>query len=316
MEERKDLPITTFKIVLNNKILQIDYDPSFKEYYNKTIASVIEEVLKKIGPKPSEKTYKDYELVCSCGRSYNPDKLICQAKCFHYSESDYNQEKNKNEKFFLYEKEEEEEKYEKYLSHSEISSILMKSTGAKNQYNLKGIIPYESNNNFQISENLRKKINELYIKEKRGYTITDNGYELKYDENLYNNLLEFEIPNDRIKAALRICRNKKEEALLIATDESYNWNDKDYLYYENNQVLSPVEFRSLCTEEVKKEFPLIKDEEEINIRVKQVINRVTNSNQANNRDSEESDIMEEEIDSLSDNPNDSFSSIFVNRFII
>ena len=74
MEEIKDLSITTFKIVLDNKILQINYNSSYKEYKEKKISSVIQEVLNKIGPKPSQKTYKDYILVCSCGRTYNPEK--------------------------------------------------------------------------------------------------------------------------------------------------------------------------------------------------------------------------------------------------
>ena len=163
MEEIKDLSITTFKIVLDNNILQINYNSSYKEYKEKKISSVIQEVLNKIGPKPSQKTYKDYILVCSCGRTYNPEKLICQAKCSHYSETDYKQEKNKNEKFFLYEKE-KEEKYDKYLSNYDIESILMKVTGAKNIKKLKDIVPNENNNSFQISENLKKKIKELYTK--------------------------------------------------------------------------------------------------------------------------------------------------------
>ena len=314
MEEIKDLSITTFKIVLDNKILQINYNSSYKEYKEKKISSVIQEVLNKIGPKPSQKTYKDYILVCSCGRTYNPEKLICQAKCSHYSETDYKQEKNKNEKFFLYEKE-KEEKYDKYLSNYDIESILMKVTGAKNIKKLKDIVPNENNNSFQISENLKKKIKELYTKKERGIKIIENGYELKYNETLYNDLLQFGIPNDKIKAALRMSNNIKEEALLLATDASFSWQNHEYLFYDNNEVLSNNEFRQLCREEVKKEFPLLNDEDEIFARVNQVINAITKLNIVNNRELEESEISEEDIDSsFEEIANDSDSNLNSSSF--
>ena len=139
MERKIDLNLSTFKIVFENQILQINYDTSFKEYQTQTIDNVIQQVLDKIGPKPAIATSKDYTLFCSCGRPFNPKKLISSAKCTHYFEEDYIKEKNKNEKFLLC-KSEKYEKYDKYLSDNEISNILMKATGAKEAIKLTGLV--------------------------------------------------------------------------------------------------------------------------------------------------------------------------------
>ena len=300
MKESQDLSITTFNIVFNNQILQLTYDTSFNEYKNKTIDSVIQEVLNKIGPKPQEKTSKDYILICSCGRPYNPSKLLYQAKCTHYFDEDFDKDKNKNEKFLLYEKE-QEEKYPKHLSNFEIGNILMKATGAKNLIKIKDLVPNEEPKNIQISENLKNKIKEYNTKKERGSKILLNSYQLKYSEQLYNEIIDIGIPNNKAKAALRMTNNNKEEAILLATDETINWVNKDYLYYDNNEVLSNREFLNLCQGEIKKEFPTIKDEEEISNRVKYVINLINkNKSNNNNQDIDESESNEEEIDSSSE----------------
>ena len=83
MERKIDLNLSTFKIVFENQILQINYDTSFKEYQTQTIDNVIQQVLDKIGPKPAIATSKDYTLFCSCGRPFNPKKLISSEKCSH-----------------------------------------------------------------------------------------------------------------------------------------------------------------------------------------------------------------------------------------
>ena len=317
MEESENLNLTNFKIVFNNEILQMNYDTSFKEYQTQTIDSVIQQVLNKIGPKPLEKTSKDYTLYCSCGRPFSPNKLLSQAKCIHYSESDFNKEKNKNEKFVLYENE-KEEKYEKYISNYEIGSILMKVTGAKKIKKIKGIVPNDDNGNFPISENLKNKITEYNTKQERGKKILDNSFSLKFNEQMYNELLEIGIESNKIKAALRMSNNIKEEALLLATDDNFNWENKDYLYYNNNEVLSNSEFNRLCKEEIKKEFPSIDDEEEISNRVTTIVNLVTKKNVVNSSDdTNEVESSEEEIESSSEDINvDSESNLGSSSFNI
>ena len=293
MEDKNDLSLSNFKIVLDNQILEINYDKSFKEYESQTINSVIEEVLKKIGQKPSAKTSKDYILYCSCGRPFDPDKFLSKAKCSHYSESDYNEEKNRNEKFVLYEKE-EKVTYEKYLTNNEIEKIIMMSTGAENITKIRGVVPKEKKL-LKIPENLNNKIKEFYIKKERGIKILSNFYDLNYDEQLYNELLQFDIQSNIIKASLRMAHNRKEEALLIATDESENWDNRSYLFYDNNDVLSTEQYFELCKKEILKEFPLLDDEEEI----LDFLNKITKKNPEKNSE-EVSESNEEEYESFID----------------
>jgi hypothetical protein len=315
MEEKDNLNITSFKIVFNNQILQIDYDTSFEEYQTKTIDSVIQEVINKLGQKPLTKTSKDYILVCSCGRTYNPNKLLSQAKCPHYTESDFDKEKNKNEKFILYEKP-KEEKYNSYLTNNEIEKLLKEVTGAKKLIKLKGVIPKEQrNNDITFSDNLKNKIKELITKKDRGIRIIANDFSLKYSEQIYNELLEFGMANNIIKASLRITNNDKEAALLLATDTEYNWENKDYLFYDNSEVLSVPDFNRLCREEVNKEFPSINDDEEILYRVKTVINLVSknnneiNSSEDNKNDSDYNEEDEDNDDSSEENVDESDSNL-------
>ena len=60
MESSEDLSITSFRIVFNNQLLEINYDPSFEEYKTVTIKSVIQKVLEKIGPQPLNTTSENY----------------------------------------------------------------------------------------------------------------------------------------------------------------------------------------------------------------------------------------------------------------
>ena len=263
MERKIDLNLSTFKIVFENQILQINYDTSFKEYQTQTIDNVIQQVLDKIGPKPAVATSKDYTLICSCGRPFNPNKLISSAKCSHYFEEDYNEEKNKNEKFLLC----KSEKYEKY------DKFLMQATGAKEAIKLTGLAPKRIEN-FSISDNLKNTIKEYYIKKERGIKIVDNSFDLKYNETFYNELLGVGIPNNVAKATLRICHNNKSNALQLANDTDFIWNNKDYLFFDNNEVLSINDFNLFCKEEIKKEFPHLNNDKEIKTRVKIIIKRI------------------------------------------
>ena len=169
----------------------------------------------------------------------------------------------------------------------------MQATGAKKIKNIK-IFPESKNVNFTISENLKKIIKELIEKKERGVKISQNGYDLKYNEDLYNELLSFGIEDKKIKAALRMTNNIKEDALLLATDPTFNIETRDYLFCENAQVLSNYEFMKKCKEEVKKEYTDLFDDD-ITSRTKMVIKMVSKVN--NNDESEElnqdSEIVEE-----------------------
>jgi hypothetical protein len=290
METQENMNITLFKIVFNDQLIELNYDPSFEEYKTITIKSVIEKVLEKIGPKPQTTTSDNYVLLCSCGKSFNPDKLISNSKCDHYTIFK-DQSKNKNEKFLLIEKSNKEQINKEIsdkndlLTNFEISQILKQVTGAKRITPLK-VVPESKNVNFPISENLKKVIKELIEKKQRGEKMLQNDYDLKYDQNLYNELLTFGIEEKKIKAALRMTNNIKEEALLLATDPTFNIENRDYLYCDNDQVLTNHEFMRKCKEEVKKEYSNLFPEE-ITARTKMVIKIVSKKNDNDNNEGEE-----------------------------
>ena len=290
METQEDMNITLFRIVFNDQLIELNYDPSFEEYKTITIKSVIEKVLEKIGPKPQTTTSDNYVLLCSCGKSFNPDKLISNSKCDHYTIFK-DQSKNKNEKFLLIEKSNKEQINKEIsdkndlLTNFEISQILKQVTGAKRITPLK-VVPESKNVNFPISENLKKVIKELKEKKELGAKILAKSCELKYDEKKYEELLEIGIESNKIKAALRMTYNSKEDALLLATDPTFNIEGKEYLYCENNEVLGEREFMKKCKEEIKKEYPNLY-EEEISRRAKIVIDVVDRKNGDNKEDNEE-----------------------------
>ena len=290
METQEDMNITLFRIVFNDQLIELNYDPSFEEYKTITIKSVIEKVLEKIGPKPQTTTSDNYVLLCSCGKSFNPDKLISNSKCDHYTIFK-DQSKNKNEKFLLIEKSNKEQINKEIsdkndlLTNFEISQILKQVTGAKRITPLK-VVPESKNVNFPISENLKKVIKELKEKKELGAKILAKSCELKYDEKKYEELLEIGIESNKIKAALRMTYNSKEDALLLATDPTFNIEGKEYLYCENNEVLGEREFMKKCKEEIKKEYPNLY-EEEISRRAKIVIDVVGRKNGDNKEDNEE-----------------------------
>ena len=290
METQENMNITLFRIVFNDQLIELNYDPSFEEYKTITIKSVIEKVLEKIGPKPQTTTSDNYVLLCSCGKSFNPDKLISNSKCDHYTIFK-DQSKNKNEKFLLIEKSNKEQINKEIsdkndlLTNFEISQILKQVTGAKRITPLK-VVPESKNVNFPISENLKKVIKELKEKKELGAKILAKSCELKYDEKKYEELLEIGIESNKIKAALRMTYNSKEDALLLATDPTFNIEGKEYLFCENNEVLGEREFMKKCKEEIKKEYPNLY-EEEISRRAKIVIDVVGRKNGDNKDDNEE-----------------------------
>ena len=283
MESSEDTSITSFRIVFNNQLLEINYDPSFEEYKTVTINSVIQKVLEKIGPQPLNTTSENYSLICSCGKAYNPEQLISKSKCDHYSyfNDPNNPSKTKNEKFLLIEKSKKEpntknNKNNDLLSNFEISQILMKVTGAKKIKNIKAV-PEINSINFQISENLKAKIKEHQEKKEKWFKLIENLCEPKYNEQFYQEFLEMGIESNKIKAALRLTHNSKEEALLLATDANFSIENRDYLCYENRELFSNNEFMNKCKEEVKKEYPNLFDEE-IATRTKMVIKAVNKKN--------------------------------------
>jgi hypothetical protein len=120
---------------------------------------------------------------------------------------------------------------------------------------------------------LKNKIKEYIIKEKRGSKILENSYELYYNENYYDDLIEMGFDENKVKAALRLTKNNKEEAVLICIDTEYFWDNKEYLYYDNSDVLTEDKFNKLCLEEIKKEYPFL-EQKEIYVRFNDIVKKI------------------------------------------
>jgi len=273
MEGKRNLNLYIFKIVFDNQIIQINYDTSFKEYNMQTIESLIKEVLKYLGPKPFNKSPMDYILFCPCGKQLAHNLLLSQSKCIHENIEDYSNKKNTNGNYLLIEKEKEEKDIKnKEYSINEIDKILSKIPFNKIKKKNKNINKHK-NKALNISNTLKNKIKEFIIKEKRGSQILENSYELYYNENYYNDLIEMGFDENKVKAALRLSKNNKEDAVLICIDTEFYWDNKEYLYYDNNDVLTEDKFTKLCLEEIKKEYPFL-EQKDIYDRYNDIIKKV------------------------------------------
>ena len=251
MDSSEDLSLTSFRIVYNNQLLEINYDSSFEEYKTQTINSLIQKVLEKFGPKPLNNSNKNYILLCSCGKAFEPEQLLCKSKCDHYKYFD--ETKNKNEKFLLIEKDKEnnikENKNSSLLTNYEISEILMKATGAKKIKNVK-VVPENKSINFQISENLKAKIKELQLKKEKYTNLINRGYIPRYNEQYYQEFLEMgmeysNISNEEIASRTKLIikninkkNNEDESDDINESGEGYDSSSFEQEESEDDDIIS------------------------------------------------------------------------------
>lgn len=317
MEESNDQYIS-FKIVFNNQVIQMNYNTSFEEFKSKTIENLIEEVLKIIGPKPLNTTPEDYTLYCPCGKILENKKLLSESKCNHLSKQEnFFKEKIKNEKYLLYKKEILEVKHEE-LSNEEkdiiFKKVFVENKKTKNEkQNINSKTSKQNNQIFALSNTLKYKIKEYMEKKERGDRIEENGKTIYYFENYYKELIEMGIDSNKAKGSLRYTNNNKGEAALMATDPEYNWNGKEYLFFDNNEVLSKDKFISTCLNEIKKEYPYIENEGEINRRFIEIMNLI---NKSEDEDNDDDNSNEEDNDNIyrsdDDIDNDNNNFVFFN----
>jgi hypothetical protein len=270
MEDSMNLSLFSFKIVFDNQIIQINYDTSFKEFNIQTIESLIEEVLKNYSPKSVNKSPMDYILFCPCGKQLAHNILLSKSKCFHKDIEEFSSKQTKNGNYLLIEKE-KDEKEEKDINNKEysineidkiLSKISFNTIKKKNKNkNKKKDSNKQNNKQLNISNALKNKIKEYIIKEKRGSKILENSHELYYNEDYYDDLIEMGFDKNKVKAALRLTKNNEEEAALICIDTEFLWDNKEYLYYDNSDVLTEDKFTKLCLEEIKKEYPFLEQKE-------------------------------------------------------
>lgn len=294
-----DSKYKSYKIVFNNKAIELTYDMSFPEFKQQTIENLIDEVLENIGPKPLDKEPNDFNLHCSCGKILDQTILLSEPKCNHPCQEENLKEKIKNEKYFLVEKEEEDEDFEnnveKQLSPEEINEILKRALENKPRNAKKGGMEKKpQKKKFTLPEGLKNKIKEYKIKRDRGINISDKNYSIFYNEDYYKELISMGIDKNKVKAALRISNNNKNEAALTSTDENTYWDNREYLFYDNKDVINKEQFEMLCIKEIKKEYPFLQTEEEINQRFKDILELIgkkdkeENSNESDDENNDDS----------------------------
>ena len=264
-----------FSIVFNNKVMQISYNTIFPEFKNQTVKSLIELILEKSLQANQKKDISEYNFFCPCGNIIESSKSLGKNLCDH-KYLDYKNNVNKG-KYLLVEKQNQNlynliKENEKELSKEEINKIInekkdikIKKSNKKKDNSKNAIKNNEINESskkpFIITDEFKKKINQYIIKEKRANEILSQSYSLFYEQNNLDLLISMGINADKAKAALRISRNQIEEAVLIATDKEFNWEGKDYLYFNNDEVIDKNASNESLKKEVEKEYPFLNEEQ-------------------------------------------------------
>ena len=264
-----------FSIVFNNEVMQISYNTIFPEFKNQTVKSLIELILEKSLQANQKKDISEYNFFCPCGNIIESSKSLGKNLCDH-KYLDYKNNVNKG-KYLLVEKQNQNlynliKENEKELSKEEINKIInekkdikIKKSNKKKNNSKNAIKNNEINESskkpFIITDEFKKKINQYIIKEKRANEILSQSYCLFYEQNNLDLLISMGINADKAKAALRISRNQIEEAVLIATDKEFNWEGKDYLYFNNDEVIDKNASNESLKKEVEKEYPFLNEEQ-------------------------------------------------------
>lgn len=68
-----------------------------------------------------------------------------------------------------------------------------------------------------------------------------------------------DIDVNKAKAALRMTRNQIADAVLIATDKQINWEDKKFLFYDNDELLDKDNLDENLIKEIKMEYPYLNE---------------------------------------------------------
>ena len=273
MEENID-SLKIFPIVFNNQVIQISYNKIFPEFKNKTVKSLIELVLEKSPYSNKKKDANEYNLFCPCGNMLELSQFLHKDLCKHKL-SQYKINDSYKGKYLLIEKFDQDlydiiKENEKELSKEEINKIINEKKDIKlkkinkkknNSKNIANEINDNHKKPFMITDEFKKKINEYIIKEKRANKIISQNFSLFYDENSLLLLLSMGISNNKAKAALRMSRNQVNEAVLIATANEINWEDKDYLFYNNDEVIDRNASNENLKKEVQKEYPFLNEEQ-------------------------------------------------------
>ena len=292
MEESLD-SFKIFQVVFNNQIIQISYNKIFPDFKNQTVKSLIELVIEKSSQSNNKKDINEYNLFCPCGNMLELSQFLYKDLCEHKL-SQYKTNNSFKGKYLLIEKPDQNlydiiKENEKELSKEELNKIINEKKDIKlkkinkkknNSKKISNAINDNLKKPFMITDEFKKKINEYILREKRANKIISQNFSLFYDENSLLLLLSMGITNNRAKAALRMSRNQVNEAVLIATDKEFNWEDKDYLFYNNDEVIDRNASNENLKKEIKKEYPFL-NEEQVQQRVLDIFEILGNKRNVN-----------------------------------
>ena len=273
MEEDPE-SLKIFQVVFNNQLVQITYNKIFPEFKNQTVKSLIELVLEKSLQSDNKKDVNEYNLFCPCGNMLELSQYLYKDLCEHK----LLQYKNNNSckgQYLLIEKPQQElydiiKENEKELSKEELNKIINEKKDIKlkkinkkknNSKNISNEINNNSKKPFIITDEFKKKMNKYIIKEKRANKIVSQNYSLFYDADSLLLLLSMGIDDNKAKAALRLSKNQVDEAVLIATDKEFNWDGKDYLFYDNDEVIDKNVSNENLKKEIQREYPFLNEEQ-------------------------------------------------------
>ena len=69
------------------------------------------------------------------------------------------------------------------------------------------------------------------------------------------------IDEKKAKAALRLSKDQLEDAILYATDKDLNWEGKEFLFYDNKDLIDANNLNENLKKEVQKEYPFLNEEQ-------------------------------------------------------
>jgi flagellar hook-associated protein FlgK len=249
----------SFKIFHKDKLIEITYKKASKQFNEQTVESLIKEVILSFSPNVSKFSPKNYILYCPCGESIDPKINLSKLECKQIYK-DFDNNKLKDDKYLLIEKKAQENVEQYNYSKDEIDELcnIVIKNKKKKRYAKK-----KREKDYNIPNEIIKNIEKYYTKYKRGLKIISNGFPLFYDEKAYKELCEMGIDKDKVKIALRYKQNDKDMAALLSTEEFINWNNMMNLSFDNEDILKEEKFFDICIEEIKKEYPMIEEKEEI-----------------------------------------------------
>lgn len=247
---RKKQDKKMIKIYYNDRHLQIAIDN--KQAENKKISDLIEHTVNYFNT--SQSSYKspfDYVFTCSCGYPFLNQASLSDLSHYHAPPSNPKDKKIPiEEDVFIIRKCIQPE--QTFNPKNDIPKILKTAAGVSS-VNIDFLYPVPKEE-FVVSENLRQKLEVFEKLRENCINIEATRYDLKYKDNLLDQLKGMGFPEERCRVALRYCYNNVENAIARLTDETFVYSNYDLLKLPNDEVLDLIEFQKAVRDAVKVEF--------------------------------------------------------------